>query len=130
MNWVSKYIGIPYKDYASGPDEYDCWGLFVLVYKNEFGIDVNVGLPDYFNDDDKISRFPITMNNWIRVDKPEIGDGVLCMVMGKLPHCGIYIGNGKMLHTIKGISSCIERLSTAKWKSRFEGYYRHSSSFS
>lgn len=35
MNF-NKYIGIPYKEYARGPDSYDCWGLVRVVASEVF----------------------------------------------------------------------------------------------
>lgn len=124
--WVSKYVGLPYKDACWGPDFFDCWGLVAHVYKEEFDIDVVHGMTVYENRRDKVLRMHEYWHEWSPVDRPEVGDGVLCLIAGKLPHCGIYVGDNKMLHSIEDTSSCIQRLDHFQWRSRVEGYYRYS----
>jgi len=127
-NWAKNYIGIPYKEACWGPEYYDCWGLIVLIYKNEFDIDIHKNMIMYVDKRDKVDRLLEYVSSWTNIDKPEIGDGILFLIASKLPHCGVYIGDNKMLHTIDGISSCIQRIDNHRWKSRFEGYYRYSQS--
>lgn len=43
MTWWHEYIGAPFRDGARGPDEYDCWGLVVAVYRHH----LDIALPDY-----------------------------------------------------------------------------------
>ena len=43
VNWTSRYVGIPFVDGGRGIDGLDCWGLFLLVYLEQFGIE----LPSY-----------------------------------------------------------------------------------
>lgn len=126
--WVGRYIGLPYKDACWGPEYYDCWGLIVLIYKNEFGIDIHSDMTMYTDKTSKVERLLKYISLWEHINKPKIGDGILFLVANRLPHCGIYIGDNKMIHTIRGISSCIQEVSNPRWKSRFEGYYRYSHS--
>ena len=44
-NWAIDYIGKPWKGGARGPEEFDCWGLVVDVYKKY----LNKKLPTFFN---------------------------------------------------------------------------------
>lgn len=125
-SWVRKYIGLEYKDACWGPDYYDCWGLVSLVYKEEFDIDITKDMTMYSDRVGKVKRMQKYYSQWSRVEKPEIGDGILFLIAGKLPHCGIYIGDSKMLHSIEGTSSCIQQLNNPRWKPRLEGYYRYS----
>ena len=126
--WARKYIGLPYQDAAWGPDYYDCWGILALVYRKEFDIDIIDDMVMYSSRIDKVKRLQKYIRFWKPVDNPEIGDGVLCLIAGKLPHCGIYVGDKKMLHSIENTSSCIQRLDHIQWRSRIEGYYRYSPS--
>lgn len=125
VDWVYKYIGLKYKDASWGPEYYDCWGLMALVYRDEFGIDIVEDITLYSSRMGKIERYEKYKSRWLRVDEPEIGDGILFLIGGKVPHCGIYIGNNRMLHSIEGVMSCIQRINDTKWKSRFEGYYTY-----
>jgi cell wall-associated NlpC family hydrolase len=120
-------VGFPYKDACWGPDYFDCWGLIAHVYETQFGINIIHGMTTYKNSEDKVDTLQEYLSDWTKVNMPRIGDGILFLVAGRLPHCGIYVGDNKMLHSIKGTSSCIQRFNTPKWKPRFEGYYRYSS---
>jgi len=125
--WVRKYIGLEYEDTCRGPTKFDCWGLVVWVYKHEFGMDVGEDIV-YDSKLAKIKQFRDNFSSWTKVENPIEGDGTMFLLSGKIPHCGIYIGDGKMLHIDEGLMSCIQRMNDIKWKSRFEGYYRYSNS--
>ena len=128
INWVRKYIGLTYKDASWGPEYYDCWGLLALVYKDEFDIDIIKDMTLYSSKVGKIQRFKEYKSRWIEISNPEIGDVILFLIGGQIPHCGIYIGNNTMLHTIDGAMSCIQRVDNIRWKSRFNGYYKYRNS--
>lgn len=123
--WAFDYIGLPYKEGSWGPDEFDCWGLLAHVYKNEFKIDLLEHMLAYDGVKDKVSRMSEHIGEWTPVEIPVAGDGVLFLVQGRMPHCGIYVGDGTVLHSVDGIASCIQKIDVPKWKSRFEGYYRY-----
>lgn len=125
VSWAKKYIGLDYKLGYIGPKYFDCWGLIVWIYEQEFGLVINEGI-FYTTKKDRAICLREHIGKWLKVIKPKPGDGVLFMVGGKMPHCGIYIGNGKMLHTVDTCMSCIESIDSPKWKSRLEGYYRYS----
>ena len=70
-------LGKPYLWGAVGPSSYDCSGLvsYCLTGKHE-----RIGTTE-------------TFATWKRVATPEVGD--ICL---NSHHCGIYIGEGKMIH--------------------------------
>ena len=121
--WAHKYVGLPYKEGCWGPTYYDCWGLFSLVYRLEFNIDVIGSMMPYDNNHEKIGRLQEKISEWNLKSEPDIGDAILFLLGGRYPHCGIYVGDNKMLHSIRDISSCIEPINSLRWKSRLEGYY-------
>ena len=125
--WAYKYVGLPYRDACWGPDEFDCWGLLSHVYREEFGLDVTRDMTMYDSRIGKIKRLVRYVQYWTPVKKPEIGDAILFLIQGRSPHCGVYVGDHKMLHSVEGISSCIQKFDVPRWKSRFEGYYRYNS---
>jgi cell wall-associated NlpC family hydrolase len=55
-------------------------------------------------------------------DDPKPLDVVL-FAHGKKRHIGLYIGNNKMLHTVEGKDSCVDRINYAT----LSGFYRHCS---
>ena len=130
VNWAYNYVGLEYGEGEWGPDRYDCWGLLALIYKEIYDVDLIDLVDRYHTDRDKISLLPKVLGSWEPVGEPEIGDGILFLIAGRVPHCGVYVGNGFMIHSVDGPSSCIQRINTAKWKSRFEGYYRYVSRIS
>lgn len=44
-DWVSPYVGLPYKDRGRGPDGWDCWGGVRMVMHEVFHRE----LPDYLD---------------------------------------------------------------------------------
>ena len=38
--WYGKYIGIPYKELGRDESGVDCYGLCVVVYNRELGLDI------------------------------------------------------------------------------------------
>ena len=125
VDWARKYIGLDYKLGAIGPDKFDCWGLVVWIYRNEFDLDINDGI-FYLTKEDRVEQLRQHIGSWIKIDDPIPGDCILILIGGKLPHCGVYVGDNKMIHTIDGMMSSIENVKSPRWKSRFDGYYRYS----
>ncbi len=39
-HWADHYIGQPWHAGARGPDEFDCWGLFLAIQRTCFGRDL------------------------------------------------------------------------------------------
>ncbi|MBD4208184.1 peptidoglycan endopeptidase [Xanthomonas citri pv. citri] len=101
---VIPYIGLPWKSGATGPDEYDCWGLLRHIQLQYFGIVLPLivvgdesGCRDMF--DEKINN-----REWVPVVTPRHGDGVL-LRGGDLPHVGVYLDldGGGILHALEGV---------------------------
>jgi len=116
-------IGKPFVDGGRGPDNFDCWGLAAEVYKR-FGKD----LPDYKICCEDASRINAEMETqrprWKQIDDPIIP----CLVVMRAGsnfanHVGVYIGEGKIIHTLSGISASIIRVDDPNWRKRIEGYY-------
>lgn len=71
-------IGKPYVWGACGPSAFDCSGLVSYCLTGEYGRRVGT---------------TYTFYDWTRVTQPKPGD--ICV---SWTHCGIYIGNGQMIH--------------------------------
>lgn len=122
----SDYIGIPYR--AEGRDRAgcDCWGLVVLIYREQLGIE----LPSHTGYGDPLSAaaaatVAVGRQAWLPVDTPQPFDLVLFNVNGQPHHIGLVIRPGWMLHTAAGKDSCIENYLRPYWRARIEGFYRH-----
>ena len=70
-------LGKPYVWGATGPNAYDCSGLVGYALTGSYS---RVGTTN-------------TFMSWPRVSDPQPGD--ICTTSS---HCGIYIGNGQMIH--------------------------------
>ena len=126
----SKFIGIPFKDGASSMEFADCWGLCKMIFK-EYGKSV----PDY-----TISCFkPININDvmekeksnpsWLKIEKPKepclITMALDYRLPGMIQHAGVYIGNNKLIHTLKKHDSMISKLDHIFFKSKIKGFYEY-----
>ena len=116
-------IGKPFCDGGRGPEGYDCWGLAAEVYKR-FGKE----LPDY-----KIAcEDACRVNAEIEQNKPQWVQLIMpvapCLVVMKMGvtfvnHVGVYIGDGRFIHTRDKIGVNIDRIDNPNWRKRIEGYY-------
>ena len=123
-----KYIGLPYANNGRTEDGIDCWGLVRLFYKNELNIDLPSYIDEYDGPYDRNVAGAINAykDNWETTTTPDVGALVLFNVYGEPAHVGVYVGNGKFLHSREGKDSVIESLTGSKWSKRFEGYYNYS----
>lgn len=130
MEWYEKYIGIPYKELGRDEDGVDCYGLCLMIYKNELGIDI----PDYFGIGFKKAKdfkSSVTMkkelqgiilnesSHWKEIPQNEARpfDLVLFNMLGYVIHIGILIDKNNMLHSFDGRDCLCENLEK-KWRGR------------
>ena len=105
----------------------DCWGLVMEVCKR-YGIDV----PDFTIDSFAFEKINILAGKevrsrkWERVHQVDNTTAPLVVLMRMHPihitHAGVYIGNNKIIHTMKGTGVIISRADALK--TRIVGYYR------
>lgn len=112
ISYAKKYLGVPY-DFGAGPYEetkrFDCSSFTRHVFK-KFGVD----LPRLAKDQDNIGR---------RVSRSELepGDLIFFTVPGRFEsdavpgHVGIYMGDGKFIHTWGDPGVQISELDTGYW---------------
>jgi len=124
---LQDFVGIPYVSGGRVIEGLDCWGLVLLAAKELYGFD----LPDYsaYKDSDNLEQIkPLfeARSDWSRVDLEDAVDGdvVVLTMMGHPIHAGLYVGGGRMLHSMSGRDSCVERYTTSNWARRIEGVYR------
>lgn len=129
--WVSAYVGLPFRSKGRTRDGVDCWGLVRLVYAERFG----VPLPDlsagYADAEDRatvsgaIRGAAEDRSLWRALGEPsEVGDIVSLRIGGEPCHVGIVVADGRMLHSIAGADSSIERIAGSAWENRVDGFYR------
>ena len=124
---ISSLIGVPFVDGGRGPEGYDCWGLVREIY-HRYGIE----LPDYdigcYDVENIISEVERNRPQWLRQEPPDLP--VPCIVAFKVSapmvnHVGIYLGDGKFIHTREKAGAVIERLDAPAWRHRIEGFYSY-----
>lgn len=136
---LRKYIGCPFRnggrgeiDPASGKPSYDCYGLFMAIYR-EYGIE----LPDYriscFATDEIRTQYEKEVGRWEALEKPEAPCAVALATdsdhPGMVCHFGVYVGNGTFIHTLRKTASITSAVFDPIWKHKIKGYYRWKRSF-
>jgi len=124
---LSFYLQIPYKYNGRNINGIDCWGLVLLFYKREFGIDII----DYKHNTDSYSELNdfieiIAINNeqFTRVDDLKFGDLLLIKNQSEtINHIGIYLGDNKFIHAIDKIGVAISKIHI--WRPKIAMFMRH-----
>lgn len=127
------YIGIPWVCGKSSLTGADCWGLVSMIYLDMFNIrlahfDINE-IDDPNKTTNKIEQVRDSSGDWERTSTPTEGD-VVMMISRKTfrpEHVGVYIGKGKILHSMTretGQSEIHPVKLMAKLFKRLE-YYRY-----
>lgn len=87
-------IGAPYSAGAAGPNAFDCSG-YVAWVMNKCGIKLTRGSSASYNKK--------AYNVGASISKAKKGDILLFYRGGRIGHCGIYVGNGNVIHaTVSG----------------------------
>jgi cell wall-associated NlpC family hydrolase len=110
------FLGVPYRRGGTSADTgFDCSGFVRTVYEDAVGLVLPRVAAQQAAHTEKVARTDL---------KP--GDLVFFNTMRRtFSHVGIYIGDGKFVHSPKpGAEVRIENLSMAYWKRRFTGARR------
>jgi len=130
-HWAAPYVGIPYLKGGSTTDGVYCWGLVVLVYRVELGID----LPAYGATVDAAERAEIARLTdqaaaspvWTKVEgAPQPFDVLAFERAGVVNHFGVFLRDDLFLHVEEdGDEVHPERLQGSRWGARLAGVYRY-----
>ena len=123
---VNDLIGIRYVPHGRTLAGLDCYGLVKIVFAR-----CGIELPEYdadYHDYERIKEIYLTERNtppWEQASGYDEYPLLLAIRFGTpfVNHCGVYIGNGKFIHTRENIGVVIEDISL--WKRRIEGAYRY-----
>jgi cell wall-associated NlpC family hydrolase len=126
---VKKYLGIPYKLRGRNPEEgFDCWGLVLWLFKNEFGIKLfDLENLEYEKDWYREGNYFLenVWRDWEKLEKPELYCGVMFnSLFGFTNHGGIMLDSNRFLHcALQGV--VVSRISDRQHQEAFNGFYRN-----
>lgn len=130
--WISDYIGLPFRDFGRDRSGLDCWGLYRLVFSEIYGIDLPSYLDGYGSALDKKS---VTSHiddvtdepQWMEIPQGQEkeGDCIVIKFHGMPCHVGLCVGRSHMLHVYPGINTTLEDYSRQKWRHQIHGFYRY-----
>lgn len=126
MLQIDKLLGKPFVNGGRGPDNYDCWGLVCEVFRM-YGME----LPDYKISCEDVSRIhneiDVQKQYWSRCETGEIPTPALVVLRFNQAifcnHTGVYIGDGRFIHTAEKMGVHIDRTDSPAWRRKIEGFY-------
>lgn len=130
LDTFSQYVGIPFLEGGQTREAIDCYGIFVLVYRELWNIELPA-FSELFSSplDQKSINAQIHghLENWhpIQLEEARQGDGLIMYVGREPTHLALVIGNHRILHAEKNCASCIEDYLSMKYEKRIEGAYRY-----
>lgn len=93
---------------------FDCSGFTHYVYNQTFGVELPYDAPSQYRDGEKIAR-----------EEMKVGDLVFFQVRGHITHVGLYMGNGRFIHSPSpGKRVRIDELANPYWAKRWAGARR------
>ena len=124
---VEKYIRIPFRSHGRDFDGCDCYGLVRLFLKEELGKEI----PDFWDyasaDDGAVISSLIKEHKPAIAGKekeiPDVGDVALYKFRGYISHIGVYVGDGYILHVLRGCDSVCVPAEHGILKGRLVGFY-------
>lgn len=137
---LNDLIGKPFLLGARGPDQYDCHGLAIEVFRRFGVIFPNVNIAELSVEQitstiaSELSHHTNDLRDWIQIEKPMSPCLVVIRGYHKFAnHLGVYIGSGKFIHAFATVNEkgemrgqvCVNRLSDPLWRNRIAGYYKH-----
>ena len=124
---LADLVGIPFVEKGRDRSGADCYGVFKMA-QERFGnnvpdVDVSAFAPLRI---DELMREQLPL--WEKLIDPAPGDAVALAMEPEMPdlvqHYGVYVGEGKFIHTLSKTGSMIVPLAHPFWEKRLRGFYR------
>lgn len=132
--WCARFVGLPYERGARGPGLWDCWGLLMLVLKQQFGHDIpayeGIVWHSRHDPDGRKATAAVMESETARLWRPvedlceQAGDAIVLRILGAPLHVGVVAAPGWMLHASEDADSALERYDGIYWHNRVTGFYR------
>lgn len=126
-SWTHPYIGIPYRPLGrTRLGGCDCYGLVRLVY-GEIGITLPSFQVDPMSADETAAALAAARagGEWLEIPTGEAAPMDILLFGGALPHVGLWVAPGLMLHVPRSGTSGIAIYDRPPWRDRLEGVARH-----
>lgn len=120
---LADLIGIPFKVHGRDKTGMDCYGLLIEISKR-----LGVNFPDaFYNSVDNSSKENTYNFLYENLPLEKINElekyCVISMFMGgKFSHVGVYLGQGKFIHSTENCGVCIQNIN--KYKKMIHSIYR------
>ena len=112
-------IGTPY-------EEKHCWDIVVAFYKIEFGVELKHAAINPPQQREDIQHLIWSHKGDYRLltanDPKEFGDIVLMKFRGIESHIGVYVGSGRLLHSMAKVGCVVDLIK--RWDNNITGVYR------
>lgn len=124
---MNKFIGIPFTDGEATFRGANCYGLVELFYREHLGIIIpKLNTPSEQSNKVWATYLREISEHWESVEEPQLYDIVAMAHDMRHPrivqHVGIYIGDGKIIHTLQKIGSHVSKISDMQ--SIIKGHHR------
>jgi len=126
---VSDLIQVPFVEGGRDKSGMDCQGLFLEVMRR-FGNEIAEAIPEDYTSSQisKVIVKKIMSGEWVKQDIPLPGDAVAMAIDSMMPnsvqHLGVYLGEGKFIHILKGVKTLISRIDDRFYSRKIKGFYR------
>ena len=125
IEFAKKAIEIPVRfiDRGRSFHGWDCWGLIFMAFKLVYGIELDSLNYNSCFSKEAVKDFEMESKNYkeIKLGFEKPGD----IVVFRLCHVALIIGNNDMLHVQPGYFTCIDSYRKGNWEPRIIGIYRH-----
>ena len=127
--WPDEYIGLPYANIGRSRESgVDCWGLTLLVYKEQLGIDLPLHEADYrfSHNAHQVSGLIIadSHRSWHKVGTPQEFDVVVFVLSRKPSHIGLMLDSSLFMHNLLCRNVTVGSVDSFMWKRRIHGFFR------
>lgn len=102
IDWINTVVGKPWKDRASGPDSFDCWGLVVDSFRRMDGVELaEVTGYEEGQPIESIGSPVRDSYGWPEIPKPK-DKAVFCIFLsnGDMVHVGRVVEAGGILYAV------------------------------